>query len=339
MFDEPPQDDRTSDRDAVAVAPIRLPLTPDMPLHRSILNLAAVAVLVSTVAHAEVVHYAGKADALPHDEYVRVVSEVESPIQQTYINAKDGVYLAAALRKPRGSGPFPAIIIFHGAPGGRGMEQLVGWSRGDHGGPVWERFLQEGFVVAVADYRGGDYNTVNKPSSSVVTAIDDGVSVIDYVRALPEVDESRITVYGVSLGGNLAMFLASRVPTLRSVIVGAPAPIWFLGYEVPPGPRPDFASAAPDPKVVQAHIEPIRAPILIQVGTQDRLLALDTVLHDQLVRHGKQVRMEIYEHGYHDFVLGPQGQQRGDLPHGEILMQGTLDALERAVQFAKAPPN
>ena len=309
-----------------------------MTLSRTILILAASATLIASAASAEVVRYTGKADALPHEQYVRVVSEDDSPIERTYIKAKDGVYIAAAIRKPKGNGPFPAIIIFHGAPGGRGMEQLVGWSRGDHGGPVWERFLQEGFVVAVADYRGGDYNTVNAPSSSVTTAVDDGVSVIDHVRALPYVDDSRINLYGVSLGGNLVMFLASQVPTLHAVIAGAPAPIWFLGYKVPAnGPRPDFAATPPDAAVTQKNIEPIRTPILIQVGTNDRLLALDTVLHDRLVEHGKQVRLEIYEHGYHDFVLGPQGQERGDLPHGEILMQGALDALERAVQFVKTP--
>jgi hypothetical protein len=59
------------------------------------------------------------------------------------------------------------------------------------------------------------------------------------------------------------------------------------------------------------------------------------VLHEQLVKHGKKVRMEIYEHGYHDFVLGPQGQQRRDMPQGEYLMQGTLDALERSLKFVK----
>lgn len=309
-----------------------------MTLSRTILFLAASATLIASAASAEVVRYTGKADALPHEQYVRVVSENDSPIEQTYIKAKDGVYIAAAIRKPKGNGPFPAIIVFHGAPGGRGMEQLVGWSRGDHGGPVWERFLQEGFVVAVADYRGGDYNTVNAPSGNVTTAIDDGISVIDYVRALPYVDGSRVSLYGVSLGGNLVMFLASRVPTLHAVIAGAPAPIWFLGYQVPAsGPRPDFAVTPPDAAVTRKNIEPIRTPILIQVGTNDRLLALDTVLHDQLVKHRKQVRLEIYEHGYHDFVLGPQGQERGDLPHGEILMQGALDALERAVQFVKTP--
>ena len=98
------------------------------------------AVLMPAMSVAETVRYPGTADALPHDKYVRVVSETESPIERTYIKSKDGLYVAAAIRKPKGSGPFPAIIVFHGAPGGRGLEQLVGWSRGDHGGPVWERF-------------------------------------------------------------------------------------------------------------------------------------------------------------------------------------------------------
>jgi dienelactone hydrolase len=260
-------------------------------------------------------------------------------VQQTYVKAKDGVYIAATIRKPKGAGRFPAIVIFHGAPGGRGMEQLVGWSRGDHGGPVWERFLEEGFVVAVADYRGGDRNAMNAPSSNgLVTAIDDGLSVLEHVRALPYVEGSKISVYGVSLGGNLAVFLASKAPWLHAVVLGAPAPIWFLGQTVPAsGPRPDLAKLPLDAEKTQANIAPIQTPILIQVGTNDRLLPLAAVLHDQLVKHGKHVRMEVYEHGYHDFVLGPQGQNRADMPKGEFLMQAALDALERAIVFVKAP--
>ena len=46
--------------------------------------------------------------------------------------------------------------------------------------------------------------------------------------------------------------------------------------------------------------------------------------------------MDVYEHGYHDFVLGPQGQKRPDLPKGEILLEGALDALERTLAFVKA---
>jgi hypothetical protein len=46
--------------------------------------------------------------------------------------------------------------------------------------------------------------------------------------------------------------------------------------------------------------------------------------------------MDVYEHGYHDFVLGPQGQKRTDLPRGEVLLQGALDALELSVSFVKS---
>jgi dipeptidyl aminopeptidase/acylaminoacyl peptidase len=294
--------------------------------------------VVALRAPAEIVRYDGSSAAVPHDEYVHVVSEAESPVQQTYVKAKDGVYIAAAIRKPKGDGPFPALIMFHGAPGGRGMEQLVGWARGDHGGPVWERFLQEGFVVIVADYRGGDMNRMNRPSSEgLVTAVDDGISIINHVAALPYVDAKEVSLYGVSLGGNLVMFLAAKVPTVKAVIAGAPAPIWFLGFDVPAqGDRPDYASMEPDAEVVRANIAPIRAPILILVGTEDRLLGIDKVLHDQLLKHGKQVRVEIYEHGYHDFVLGNQGQIRRDLKQGEILLQGALDALDRSVAFVKS---
>ena len=299
----------------------------------------AASCLLATSAQSEITRHAGSDAALPDRQYVHVVDEKISPVMQTWIKARDGVYIAAAVRKPRGEGPFPAIILFHGAPGGRGMEQLVGWSRGDHGGPVWERFLQEGFAVVVADYRGGDWNLMNRPSTSgLVTAIDDGISVVDYVQRLPYVKRDQVSVYGVSLGGNLAMFLASRVPSLHKVVLGAPAPIWFLGYDIPAnGQRPDFATTPPDAAISKANIEPVQMPILILVGTEDRLLALDTRLHDELVKQGKNVRMEVYEHGYHDFVLGNQGQKRGDLPRGEILLQGALDALDLTVGFVKAP--
>jgi acetyl esterase/lipase len=73
------------------------------------------------------------------------------------------------------------------------------------------------------------------------------------------------------------------------------------------------------------------------VGTEDRLMPLDIVLHDELVKHGKAARLEIYEHGYHDFVLGNQGQKRGDLPRGEILLPGAIEALELTVKFVKDP--
>ena len=288
-------------------------------------------------AAAEIHHNPGSTVPLPYEKYIHVVSETDSPVQQTYIKSKDGLYIAAAIRKPKGSGRYPAIVIFHGAPGGRGMEQLAGWSRGDTGGPVWERFLQEGYVVAVADYRGGNMNLMSAPSTNgMITSIDDGLAVIDYIKALPYVDPDRINLYGVSLGGNLVMNLVSRVPA-HAAIVGAPAVMWFLGIQMPsPGspPNPDaFKNLKPDPEISRKNIEPIRTPVLILAGTADRLMPVAIMLHDALAAAGKSVRLEIYEGGYHDFCLGPQGQKRPDLPQGEALFDSALDALEKSVLF------
>jgi dienelactone hydrolase len=302
------------------------------------MRIAMLCLLCAGVAAAEIHHNPGSTTPLPFDKYIHAVSEADSPVQQVYIKAKDGLYIAAAIRKPKGEGRHPAFIMFHGAPGGRGMEQLAGWSRGDTGGPVWERFLQEGFVVAVADYRGGNMNLVSSPSTNgSVTSIDDGLAVIDYVKSLPYVDPDRLNLYGVSLGGNLVMNLVSRVP-VRSAVLGAPAAIWFLGLNLPPGPRgPDtFKDVKPDPEISRKNIEPIRTPILILVGTADSLLPVTVLLHDALAAAGKSVRMEVYEHGYHDFCLGPQGQKRPDLPQGEALFDSALDALEKSVAFVKA---
>jgi acetyl esterase/lipase len=102
--------------------------------------------------------------------------------------------------------------------------------------------------------------------------------------------------------------------------------------------RPDLSAPTPDPALVAANVAPIRTPVLILVGTEDGLLPLATALHDALQQAGKVVRMDVYEHGYHDFVLGPQGQKRPDLPRGEVLLQGALDALDLSVAFVKSPP-
>lgn len=294
--------------------------------------------LCAGVAAAEIHHNPGSTTALPYEKYIHAVKESDSPVQPTYIKSKDGLYIAAAIRKPRGDGKYPAIIMFHGAPGGRGMEQLVGWSRGDTGGPVWERFLQEGYVVAVADYRGGNMNLTSSPSAEgMITSIDDGLAVLDYVKALPYVDAGRINLYGVSLGGNLVMNLVSRVP-VHAAILGAPGVIWFLGMKLPPqgATGPDrFKNLKADPEITRKNIQPIRTPVLILVGTADALLPVATVLHDELAAAGKSVRMEVYENGYHDFCLGPQGQKRPDLPQGEALFDSALDALEKSVLFVK----
>ena len=279
----------------------------------SILALAAVLAEIHT-------HPGGK--ELPHEKYIRVVSESVSPVMKTYIKSKDGIYLAAAIRKPQGSGPFPALIYFHGAPGGRGMEKVVEWSSGSTGGPLWERFLQEGYAVVVADYRhpvGFELGAALPEKQA--TYADDGVAVFDYVRGQPYVDPGKISIYGVSLGGSVTMHLLARVQPWRAIL-GAGAPMAFLGM-------------SRDGKTIEEertrqNLAKIQTPVLLLVGTADSLIDVNRRVYEEMSKAGKKVRLDIFENGYHDFVAGPQGHAGRKEP----LMDITMEALDLAVKFA-----
>src|SRR5262245_6118276 len=277
-------------------------------------------------------HPGGK--ELPHDKYIHVVSEKDSPVQQLYVKTKDGLYVAAALRKPKGDGPFPVLIHFHGAPGGRGMEKLVTWARGDTGGPVWERFLQEGYVFVVADYRNppGRLGQARTGRPYEVTYADDAIAIVNHVKTLPYVDKDRINVYGVSLGGDVVMHLISRTK-LHAAILGAGAPITFLGASFGPPAKDQPRKLTIDEDKARKNIESVSCPVLIFVGTTDFLIDMDRALYDRLTKAGKAARLEIYQNGYHDFVMGPQGHPGRKEP----LLDATLDALEQAVKFVKDP--
>ena len=179
---------------------------------------------------------------------------------------------------------------------------------------------------------------IARPSSPTPSRIA-RMTASSLARPIP-VSGSGVMFGAVSHGipaGDLVAFLISKEPTIHVAVLGAPAPIWFLGIQRSAGAaRPELDVPKPDPAVADANIAPIKTPVLIQVGAVDRLLPIATALHDLLQQAGKSVRIDVYEHGYHDFVLGPQGQTRQELPRGEVLLGGALDALERSVAFVKA---
>ena len=288
----------------------------------------AIVMLLSALCASAEIHRHPRGEVNPHDKYIRVVSEQDSPLIKQYIATRDGTYVAAAIRKPKGTGPFPAISYFHGAPGGRGMDQLVTWSLGTTGGPLWERLLQEGFVVIVSDYRrmpGRLAGPVVFGENVGTNYVEDGECVLEYVRSLPYVDKDRVAVYGVSLGGNLAAYLASR-QKLAAVVFGAGAVMGFMNTSF--GPNREMIA---DQETAAKNAAGITAPVLALVGTEDPLMNLNIAFHDLLAKLGKDVQLHIYEGGYHDFVAGPQGQAHRKEP----LLTSTLEALDVTVAFLK----
>ena len=310
------------------------------------MRVATVALIVACTVGAgwaEIRVYPGGKE-VPANSFVRVVSETESPVQQLYVKSKDGLYVAAALRKPKGNGPFPALVYFHGWYGGRGMEELTEWVLGVHGSPVLERFLQEGFVVVAADYRGGSRSVeeaLRPIPEGGVTFLDDCLAVVDHVRTLPYVDPARINLYGSSFGANLAAHAAGRRNVHAAVLAGAVV-TGFLGANVPPlKPGMDRVQAYKVLKLYEAlarkNIEALECPVLIIVGKDDFLTDINQKLYDRMVNAGKTVRMDLYENVYHGFEVGPRAMAGPPSKQREPVLEGTLDALQRAIEFVRNP--
>lgn len=285
-------------------------------------------------------HDAGK--ALAPDAYIRVVSESESPVQSLYVRSKDGLAVAVALRKPKGDGPFPVLIFWHGWPGGRGIEPLSEWCRGVSGSPVLERFLQAGFVVVASDYRGGfPVEEALKPIPDTgVTALDDCLAVLNHIRSLPFVDAARINLYGSSFGGNLAAYVAGR-RKVHAAILGGAVLTSLLGAKVPPvAPginRKQAYTALPlDAAMARRNVNAIQCPVLLLVGGDDFLEDINRQFYKLMVDAGKPIRMEFYRNAYHGFETGP-GAMAGPGGGKQPLLEAALDALERAIAFAREP--
>jgi dienelactone hydrolase len=149
--------------------------------------------------------------------------------------------LHAMLWRPQGRGPFPAVLQNHGS--GRTREDLERLGPYEQNaeklGPV---FARHGYVFLYLFRRGVGLSTdqganavdlMNSESAAhgqdahnalqlqllENREMDDALSGLKFLRALPYVDAQRVAAVGHSFGGSLTVLLAEREPNLRAVVV------------------------------------------------------------------------------------------------------------------------
>ncbi len=84
-------------------------------------------------------------------------------------------------------------------------------------------FAEAGYVVLVFDYRGfGDSDGQPRQRVSFCAQLQDWASAVAFARGRSEVDPSRITTWGFSLGAGHALTTAVRDPRVSAVVAIAP---------------------------------------------------------------------------------------------------------------------
>ena len=182
--------------------------------------------------------------------------------------AADGLQIPALLYRPTGPGPKPVVVVWHGGPEGQERPLFQ---------PLAQVLAEDGVAVLLPNVRG------SSGYGKAFLAMDDGAkreqalgdigATLDFIASQPDLDASRVAVYGGSYGGYMVLATAAFYPArIRAAVdvVGISSIPTFLESTAPY--RRDLRRAEygderdPAVRAVQERISPLGRADAIQAA-------------------------------------------------------------------------
>lgn len=232
--------------------------------------LAGCAPLATVVPAATVAPSSSQAATVASDDPAIVAEAIQF--------AGGGEELRAYLARPKGEGPFAAVLVCHE---NRGLTE--------HIRDVARRLAKAGYVALAVDLLsrlGGTEAVGSANVPGVLGGIDPDQFVQDFVNGWRELsrrpfaDPARVGMVGFCFGGGVTWLVAARMPELKAAV-----PFY--------GPHPPL-EAVPD----------IRAAVLaIYAGRDQRINQGIPAIEAAMLRHGKTYAKIVYpetDHAFHN---------------------------------------
>ncbi len=152
---------------------------------------------------------ARRAPALTWTEGGRTLQGRRAPLVERDVTIASGdVRLAGTLVLPPGRGPHPALVILSGSgPETRRIPRYVG-----------DLLAWHGIAVLVTDKRGTGGSTGTWQALTHAAWAGDAAAQLDWLRRQPEVDTTRLGLYGNSESGFVVPWVALRRPDVRFLV-------------------------------------------------------------------------------------------------------------------------
>lgn len=156
--------------------------------------------------------YASLSEARTEDDLRRVAAtspiQFESSTQELSFNGYGGASLAGTLQVPRGSGPFPVVVMV----GGSGSQIRGGFKL------LSDDLIGRGIATFEYDKRGSGKSRGLRIETIPILAADLKAAVA-LLRQRHDIDGSRVALLGGSQGGAVAPVVAAADPTIRGVVL------------------------------------------------------------------------------------------------------------------------
>jgi dienelactone hydrolase len=251
-----------------------------------------------------------------------------------YVEVWDGLYAPIGMRRPKGPGPFPVVLLASGN-GGEGMR----WVRDAMQNRAYtiDRLVEAGFACAWLRYRtevelgyndGGKFIRDKRQGREMFNRspleYEDEIAIIEYVKRLPYVDADRVGLIGLSHGGEMILKLTSEYHGVAAAVASEPASHAFLALtpddtafvNAEIGLRDienmnmadtDKVRRRIDLPLALERIASIATPIMVMGRDEDHLQGIFRTSYDLLKEAGKDVEWVSYDHDLHGYVYPLRG--------------------------------
>ncbi len=152
----------------------------------------------------------------------------KSPVS---FSSSDGIVLRGVLFRPPGVGPHPAIVILHGSGQASGTPPFVTAHA--------NAFARKGIAVLSYDKRGSGASGGDFETSTYKDFIEDALAALRMLDNHPDIDPTRLAVFGSSESGWFTPEIAHRNSSVRFIINRSGPPtswietnLWEIRHEL-----------------------------------------------------------------------------------------------------------
>ncbi len=150
----------------------------------------------------------------PQADIVKTTAAEQYERRDIMLEVSESRRIPAILTRPAGDGkgPFPAVVCIHGHGGTR--ETIYEADTPYHG--FAEILARSGMITIAVDV--GQHQTQDAAATLLGERLTDLFRCVDYLVSLPETDPARMACAGLSLGGEMAMWLGALDTRIQATV-------------------------------------------------------------------------------------------------------------------------